>query len=232
MEMNVYSCGAILLSLPVRRLKKMWQILIGSVSLSVIHALIPNHWIPLLAIGRSEKWTNAEILSATGIAGIAHITSTVIIGIIVGFAGFRLSSSFETITTVIAPVILAAIGVTYLVVDYVQSRHHHHHEHIRIKSSSGKSKFAILLSLSFAMFLSPCLELEAYYFQAGTAGWAGIIMVSIVYMLVTVSAMIILVWLGLKGMNRLKSDFLEHHNKRITGIVLILLGILAMFVKL
>jgi nickel/cobalt transporter (NicO) family protein len=210
----------------------MWQILIGSVSLSVIHALIPNHWIPLLAIGKSEKWTKAEILSATAIAGIAHITSTVIIGIIVGFAGFKLSSSFEMITTVIAPVILIAIGVIYLILDFVQSRHHHHHEHIRIKTNSGKSKFAILLSLSFAMFLSPCLELEAYYFQAGTAGWTGIIMVSIVYMLVTVSAMIILVWLGLKGMDLMKTDFLEHHNKSIAGIVLILLGVLAFFVKI
>lgn len=210
----------------------MWQILLGSISLSVIHALIPNHWIPILAIGRSEKWTNAEILSATGIAGTAHITSTVIIGIIVGFAGFRLSSTFETITTIIAPAFLAAMGVTYLVVDFVQSRRHEHHEHIHIKNSSGKSKFAILLSLSFAMFISPCLELEAYYFQAGIAGWPGIIMVSTVYLLVTVSAMIILVWLGMKGMNRLKSDFLEHHNKRITGIVLILLAVLALFVKI
>ena len=209
----------------------MWQIFIGSLTLSVIHALIPNHWIPLVAIGKSEKWTVPETLSATGVAGFAHILSTVIIGIIVGFAGFKLSSSIEKFSSIIAPFILVAIGIIYIAVDFIQSRRHHHHEHINISNSKGKSRKAIVLSLSLAMFLSPCLELEAYYFQAGTLGWKGILTVSVVYLIVTVSAMVILVWLGLKGMNRIKSGFLEHHNKRIAGIVLILLGLLAWFVK-
>ena len=209
----------------------MWQIFLGSLSLSVIHALIPNHWIPLVTIGKTEKWTTAEVVSATAIVGFAHILSTVIIGIIVGFVGLKLSGTFETISTIIAPVILVAFGITYLVMDYIQTRRHHHHEHIRIGNSSGKSKFAILMSLSLAMFLSPCLELEAYYFQAGTFGWQGILLVSLVYLVVTVSGMIILVWLGLKGMHHIKWHFLEHHEKSLAGIVLIILGILAYFVE-
>jgi hypothetical protein len=185
----------------------------------------------MIAIGKTEKWSTSEILSATGIAGFAHILSTVIIGIIVGFAGFKLSSTFEHFASFIAPFILVVIGIIYLFVDYYESRKHRQHDHIHLKNSKGKSKIAILLSLSLAMFLSPCFELEAYYFQAGTLGWTGILIVSVVYLLVTVSAMIILVWLGLKGMNRIKSGFLEHHNKMIAGIVLILLGFLAWFVK-
>jgi len=40
-----------------------------------------------------------------------------------------------------------------------------------------------------------------------------------------------LVYLGLKGVNKLKSNFFEHHEKMITGGVLILLGLLAYFVE-
>jgi putative Mn2+ efflux pump MntP len=209
----------------------MWQLFIGSLTLSVIHALIPNHWIPLITIGRTENWSKAQTISATAITGFAHILSTIIIGILVGFAGYTLSGYYETFASVVAPVILVAIGIIYLVVDFVQSRRKIHHDHIRIKSSSGKSRMAILLSLSIAMFLSPCLELEAYYFQAGTFGWPGILLVSAVYLVVTVSGMMILVWLGLKGMDRVRFHFLEHHEKSIAGIVLIILGIVAYFVE-
>jgi len=53
----------------------MWQIFLGSLLLSVIHALIPNHWIPLIAISKAEKWTIKETLFATFITGFSHMIS-------------------------------------------------------------------------------------------------------------------------------------------------------------
>ena len=38
----------------------MIQILTGSILISVLHAIIPNHWLPVLAIGRKEGWSLAE----------------------------------------------------------------------------------------------------------------------------------------------------------------------------
>lgn len=208
----------------------MWQIFIGSISLSLIHALIPNHWIPFVTIGKSERWTTSETLTTAAIAGIAHILSTVIIGIVVGFIGFQLAGYFEVITTVVGPVILVGIGVIYLFIDlYWSRRHHHHHNHLI--ENKGKSRAAIITSLAIAMFFSPCIELEAYYFQAGTLGWTGILTVSGVYLIVTVTAILALVWLGIKGIGMIKSDFLERHNKSLSGAVLIILGILAFFVE-
>jgi putative Mn2+ efflux pump MntP len=81
------------------------------------------------------------------------------------------------------------------------------------------------------MFLTPCVELEAYYFQAGTIGWAGIIIVSAVYTITTVSVMLALVYIGMKGVKRFNSHFLEHHEKLITGLILVILGLLALFVR-
>ena len=81
------------------------------------------------------------------------------------------------------------------------------------------------------MFLTPCFEIEAYYFQAGTIGWTGIFIVSTVYLVVTLLVMLLLVYLGLKGIRTFNSNFLEHHEKGITGVVLIFLGIIAYMVK-
>jgi nickel/cobalt transporter (NicO) family protein len=87
------------------------------------------------------------------------------------------------------------------------------------------------LTLSIAMFFTPCLEIEAYYFQAGIYGWSGILLVSLVYLVITLLIMVTLVFLGLSGINKFKSHFLEHHDKLLSGIVLLVLGIIAYFVK-
>jgi nickel/cobalt transporter (NicO) family protein len=209
----------------------MWQILSGSLILSIIHALIPNHWIPLIAISKTEKWTNRDTLTATFITGFSHTASTILIGIIVGFVGIKLSENYNYITKISAPLILVVIGVIYFLLD-LKSPHHHHHVDLNDEIlKNKKSKPAIITSLSIAMFLTPCIEIEAYYFQAAAIGWSGILIVSLVYLLVTLIVMLVLVYLGLKGINKFNSHFLEHHEKRMTGIVLILLGIVAYFVK-
>ncbi|NOU17011.1 MAG: hypothetical protein HOO91_05580 [Bacteroidales bacterium] len=210
----------------------MEQILIGSLILSIIHALIPNHWIPLIAISKTERWTNRETLFATFITGFSHTLSTIFIGIIVGFVGIKLSQNYSYITKIAAPLILIIIGIIYFVIDLRSSHHHHHHFEVNEqKLKNKKSHFAIILSLSIAMFLTPCIEIEAYYFQAATIGWLGVLIVSSVYLLVTLIIMFSLVYLGLKGINKINSHYLEHHEKRITGTVLILLGLLAYFVE-
>jgi nickel/cobalt transporter (NicO) family protein len=211
----------------------MYQIFIGSLVLSLIHALIPNHWIPLIAISKTEKWTQRQTLWATAITGFSHTFSTILIGIAVGIVGYKLSASYNFITTVAATIILFTLGVIYVILDFKGGHHHHEHEHIPTTSEkTGKSKWrAILTSLSIAMFLTPCIEIEAYYFQAGTIGWTGIFIVSAVYLLITLIVMLLLVYLGIKGIQTFNSHFIEHHEKGITGIVLIGLGLLAYFVQ-
>jgi nickel/cobalt transporter (NicO) family protein len=206
----------------------MWQIFIGSLVLSIIHAAIPNHWIPLIAIGKTEKWTLKDTLTATLITGFSHTLSTILIGIIVGLVGIQLSNSYNLVIQYVAPSILILIGIFYIIAD-IRNREHHHHMDLQDSTirSNTKSKAGILVSLSVAMFLTPCVEIEAYYFQAGMIGWKGIYIVSAVYTITTVLLMLLFVYTGFKGTQGLRSHTLEHHEKLITGIVLTGLGILA-----
>jgi hypothetical protein len=211
----------------------MYQIFIGSLALSLIHAIIPNHWIPLIAISKTEKWTQRQTLLATAITGFSHTLSTIIIGIIIGVIGYKLSASYSIISTVAAPIVLIGLGLIYMILEFSVHHHHEGHEHSpSISDKVGKAKWrAILTSLSIAMFFTPCFEIEAYYFQAGTIGWPGILIVSVVYLLMTLSVMLLLVYFGMKGIQTFNSHFLEHHEKGITGAVLIALGVLACLVR-
>jgi putative Mn2+ efflux pump MntP len=207
----------------------MYQLLAGSFLLSLVHASIPNHWLPVVAIGKAEKWDQRDVLFVALISGLAHTLSTVLVGITIGLIGHELSENYTIVSEKIAPAVLIAIGTVYLVIDRL--RHHHHRHHTENMNIRNRSKWTIIASLALAMFFSPCLEVEAFYFQAGSAGWEGILLVSAVYVIITLSGMLILVFLANKGVQAIRSGFLDHHEKMLSGIVLILLGVVALFVN-
>ena len=206
----------------------MWQIISGSLLLSLVHAAIPNHWLPIVAVGKSERWTMHETLRATALIGAAHIASTVIIGILIGLAGFQLSSSHAELTHWIAPAILAVLGVVFIVADFV-GRGHHHHDHLD-EASHGRTKRAVIGSMVVAMFFSPCIELEVYFLPAGAFGWSGILTTSVIYLFATVGTMLLLVYVGTKGLSRLNWHIFEHHQKTLTGAILIALAALSFII--
>ena len=212
------------------------QIFLGSLLLSIVHAMIPSHWLPLVAISKAEKWTERETLRVTAITGFSHTLSTVIIGITIGLIGYKLSESYHYITHFVAPIVLILLGLIYFFLEYRHSlikNEHHHHHHIDVDEiiQKRKNKRSIVLTLSIAMFFSPCLEIEVYYFTASRLGWTGIWTVSFVYLFITVFGIITLVFLASKGVQKLKWHFLEHHEKLISGIILVLVGLMAFFIE-
>ena len=202
----------------------MITLITGSLILSVLHALIPNHWLPVLAISKKDNWSLRQTTSITFISGLAHALSTVFIGVIIGVVGVQLSSSVENFTHYIAPGILIGIGVFYI---YQHHRHQHFHLHAQ---SIVTTKRKAIVTLAIAMFFSPCFEIEAYFLLAGTLGWWMILLLASLYTVVTVSGMVLWVRLTYKGMLKLNWHALEHNAGVITGITLLLTGILSFFI--
>lgn len=213
----------------------MFSLIVGSLLLSITHALIPNHWFPLAAVSKSENWSKIETAKVTALTGFLHTLSTIIIGIIIGFVGYKLGHTIELISEIYAPIILIAMGMFFIITNLRNKSHTHCHINPeQIKQASKKSKAAIITALGTMMFFSPCLEIEAFYFTAGQYGWTGIITLSAIYLVVTVSVMIVIVELSRKSLTALNKrlHFLEHYEKLVTGVILILLGILSFFIHL
>lgn len=200
----------------------MIDILIGVVLLSAIHAAIPSHWLPVVAISKAEHWSRATALGITTIIGAAHTLSTVLIGIVIGVIGKELHEVFDHVTHIVAPLVIIVWGMIYLIL----GEGHSHHHAIDERQTSRKSKAALIASLSIAMFFSPCLEIQAYFFNVGIYGWLGIVSVALVYVIVSILGMVTLVFFGLRGVEKIKLTLLERHERSVTGIVLIILGIL------
>jgi len=204
----------------------MYSIIIGSLLLSLLHAIIPNHWLPVLAIGRKDNWSLQDITKVTFISGLAHALSTIAIGIILGLLGLQLANKIEYFTHFIAPAILILLGVFFI---YQHHRHKHFHLHQTPKATLPKNK--IIMALVVAMFLSPCLEIEAYFMLAGAYGFWAVAAIAILYLVISVTGMVIWVRVAYKGILKLNWHTIEHKSGIITGWTLVITGIIAFFIS-
>ena len=111
----------------------MYSIITGSIIISLLHAVIPNHWLPVIAIGRKEHWTIKEVTKVTFICALAHGISTILIGVILSFLGAKLDNNITHFTNIIAPIILISIGLIFIY-------RHHRHKHFHIDEEIKKKK--------------------------------------------------------------------------------------------
>lgn len=195
----------------------METLLTGSVLLSIFHALIPSHWLPVIAIGRQEGWPTHQILWVTFLAGLAHAMSTILLGVALAAAGEAMSERASVFTRWLAPAILALLGGYY-----VWRHYYHHHFHLH----THNMRWGIVVSLTVAMFFSPCLEIEGYFLAAGQFGWRFTGLLAALYGIVTIFGMLMWVWLVLHGLHRLNWHKWEHNAGLITGFTLIASGVL------
>ncbi len=204
----------------------MITLITAALVLSILHGVIPNHWLPILAISKKEKWDLSETTRVTLIAGLAHATSTVLIGVLLAFIGAKLAIVVESFTAFIAPGLLVMLGIFYI---YQHSRHHHFHIHGHPEQASNKNR--LIFSLASAMFFSPCFEIEAYFLVAGAQGLWMVVVLAVLYTIVTVSGMVIWVRLAHNGLLKMNWHSLEHNAGIITGVTLMLSGLLNFFLR-
>src|SRR6187402_1805108 len=102
----------------------MISIIAGSFIISLLHAIIPNHWLPVIAIGRKQHWTVKEVSNVTVICALAHGVSTILIGAVLSLLGAKLGSSVANFTSIIAPLIHILLGILFI---YRHHRHKHFH---------------------------------------------------------------------------------------------------------
>ncbi len=194
--------------------------------LSLLHAVIPNHWLPVIAIGRKEGWSLSEVTKITLVSALAHALSTILIGFLLGLLGSTMAGTVASFTHVIAPVILILLGIYFIY------RHHtHRHFHINGGIEKKRSKARIITALVVAMFLSPCMEIEAYFLLAGTKSQWLVISIALMYLLITTTGMLLLVRYAYKGVLKLNWHALEHNAGIITGITLVLTGLITFFIQ-
>ena len=203
----------------------MFSVITGTVLLAIVHALIPNHWLPLVAVAKAEGWKQREVTSVTFLAALAHVTGTVILGMVLGFIGKELQEEYGKIIYLVSAVLLIVFGLIYFTVNLP----HHHHSEQKDVAAFKRSKRKWIVIFIVMMLLSPFHEVESLFLSAGVYGMGTVTLMAFIYAIVSIGGILLLVNLGFKGVNLLPAQFIEHNEKRISGAVLILVGIISFF---
>ncbi len=190
----------------------------AAIIISLLHGLIPSHWLPVVAIGKKSGWTENKVLKVAIYAAIAHALSTVIIGIFLALVGGYLGKAIEGFSKTAPAIILIVLGVWFIYRHYT-----HHHFHLDPHSRQHKS---LIWPILVAMFLSPCMEIEGYFFIIGAQGIQWLLLLSAVYFILSVASIFLWVLLAWKGAQKINAHKWEHSSGIITGMVLILSGLL------
>ncbi len=201
--------------------------------LSLLHGLIPSHWLPLVALAKSEKWNTKKLLIYAVIASIAHVVGTLIIGLML-FSITKASISNHNSTTVldqaewinnlqfekISSIILLLLGIWFL---YRHYKHYHFHIHPK---KNAKWVFGAIV---FAMLISPCLEIVGYYITIAPLGWNAFSSLSLIYSITTVSSVVLGVYIFNKGISRIQSHKAEHNAGIVSSLLMIISAIFMWF---
>src|SRR5687767_2808140 len=188
-------------------LEDSYQLFISVLIISILHAILPNHWLPVVAISKQLGWNGRKTAGVTMLAALAHSLSTVVIGIFLAFGGMTLDHILPYFRFIAAG-LLVGLGILF-----VWRHQHHMHFHLReMKVQVGTSISYIIGSLLLAMFLSPCLEVGALFLVSGTEGMRTTILVALVYTVTSAVGMTIFAWAAMQGLKKMDWHKLEHSS--------------------
>jgi nickel/cobalt transporter (NicO) family protein len=93
------------------------------------HAILPDHWVPLAVLGRSRRYPLSKIARLSGLAGVAHVLLSIVLGAVIIAVGLQFRSSVSSAQDAIIGCLLIATGLGFGVLQATGHGHHHDHDH-------------------------------------------------------------------------------------------------------
>ena len=76
-----------------------------------LHAAIPTHWLPFVAIDRARGWSRRRTLGAVALAGGGHVLATSVLGVGLAWFGFELEERFHEFFHGAIAAVLVGLGL-------------------------------------------------------------------------------------------------------------------------
>jgi ABC-type nickel/cobalt efflux system permease component RcnA len=236
--------------------------MVTALSLGLVHTLVgPDHYLPFIVLGRAEGWTLRKTLLLTGLCGLAHVASSILIGGLGVGLGWSLGGleHFEGIRGEAAGWALLVFGAAYLAWGVYRARkghshvhvhrdgtvhtHGHDHEHAADHSAHAdepheepdhvRAHRRTGWALFLIFVLGPCEPLiPLLIFPAAEHSASGIAAVSAAFAIATVGTMLAVVAAGWFGLRLFKLGWLERYVHAFSGAAVLASGVLITFVGL
>ncbi|MCX8056587.1 MAG: sulfite exporter TauE/SafE family protein [Ignavibacteria bacterium] len=226
---------------------------VTAASLGFIHTILGvDHYVPFIALSKSLNWSKLKTLTITALCGVGHVLSTVIIGIIGISLGLSLVKleAIENTRGEIAGWLLIIFGLAYTIYGIIKAKKKHTHSHYHLdgnithshEHSHDNAEHVHLhkepekisgWTLFIIFVFGPCEALiPVLMIPAANHSILGLTIVTTIFGITTILTMLVMVLLGLYGIELLPQKKLEKHIHTFAGITILLCGIGVQFLGL
>ena len=190
------------------------------------HAILPDHWMPLAVIGRAQRYPLARIARLSGLAGIAHVLVSLLLGVVIVAVGLQFRSAVMHAEDAIVGGLLIATGVAFAVFELTGRGHRHGEASEPPPDEQRRLRGAAAIMVPFGAAASPDLTILPVFLAAAAAGVGAAIGSLVAFALVTVLTFVVLTVLAAAGGYGLRARWLDRGAGAITAAVLVLIGAL------
>ena len=222
---------------------EIFYLVLTAITISCLHtATGPDHYLPFIALSKSNNWTVNRTIFITLICGIGHVGSSVVLGLGGIALGWSLSKItwLENIRGGIAAWVMFILGIIYIIYAFIQLKTNKLHKHFDVCDDGNmyvyehqdgtvvppQEKRKVTPWVMFIVFvLGPCEPLiPLLSFPAANQSIYGITLLVSVFTLFTLVTMVTMVLLGYHGISFFKSLKMEKYIHVLSGSVIMLCG--------
>ena len=99
----------------------------ATVVLAVVHSILPDHWVPLAVVGRTQRWGLGRVARVSALAASGHVVASLVLAGIVALIGLQFRQQIEAQQGHIVGAVLVFTGVGFLVWGLIGHGHPHSH---------------------------------------------------------------------------------------------------------
>ena len=223
-------------------------VLIGTVAaVGVLHTLVPDHWAPIAVIARQRGWSRLRTMRAAAIAGIGHVGSTLVLGIVLWVLGASVAAHYGHVVNVVAAIALIAFGLWFAIGGWreLHGAGHHHthgpgddhghpHDHGRehpvagdVPDAAGRAEASQRTTLLLILGSSPMVEGLPAFLAASSFGVAVLATMAITFAAATIITYVAVTAAAMRGLERVSLGRFEQYGEVLSGLVVAAVGVFA-----
>jgi nickel/cobalt transporter (NicO) family protein len=216
-------------------------LLVASAGVGFGHAILPDHWVPLAVVGRTRRYPLSKVARLSGLAGMAHVLISIVLGAVIIVVGLRFRSTVQSAQNTIIGCLLIATGLGFAAFETLGPGHthehpglthdHDHHDHHDSHEQRGIRGLAAIM-VPFGAAASPDLTILPVFLAATTAGVATAVGSLVIFAAVTIGTIVAFTLTAAKGGYKIRGEWLERWGNAITALVLVVIGVLVLTVAI
>ncbi len=203
------------------------------------HAVLPDHWVPLAVLGRTRRYPLLRLARLSGLAGLAHVIVSLVLGAAIVAIGLQFRSSIESAQNTIVGVVLIATGIGFLAFELSGSGHSHlhslPHSHCATHAADDRAgghgqrlRGLVGVMVPFGAAASPDLTILPVFLAAAAVGTGTAIGSLLAFAVVTIATIVGLTLLATLGGYQLRGKWLDRWGNVIAALVLLAIGALVL----